>query len=83
MADGTVRASGLQDQMTNILDAAERVLDDANGPLDPATGALVHAVLYGLRHVAYSQSNLRIRDDALAVLHLRAAALMPRLEGRI
>ncbi len=81
MADGTARVSVLEDQMTHILDAAEKVLDGATGPLDPATSALVHAVLYGVRHIAYSQSNLRIGNEELDGLHLRAAALMPRFEA--
>jgi hypothetical protein len=79
MTDGAAQASVLEDQMTRMLNAAEKVLDNATGPLDPATGALVHAVLYGVRHVTYTQSNLRIGSEALDALHLRADGLMPRL----
>ncbi len=83
MADGTARASVFEEQMTHILDAAEKVLDDATDPIDPAIAALVHAVLYGMRHATYSQSNLRIGDEDLHNLHLRAAALMHSALRRI
>jgi hypothetical protein len=80
VTDNDVPFSTLDDQATRILDAAEKILDETNGPLDPTVGAFVHAVLYGLRHVSYNRSNLRIGDEALHAIHVRADALVPRIE---